>query len=100
MSSATLLLPTVRGMWERGDGGNKVFVFIRTVGTVEMDLFLWPYWRTAASLCATFNTLLSARQSHVKVHKKWGNTVGCKFKILRRNTSEAFHIYFISSIIP
>lgn len=39
MSSATLLLPTVRGMWERGGDGNKVVVFIRTVGTVEMDLF-------------------------------------------------------------
>lgn len=39
MSSATLLLPTVRGMWERGGDGNKVDVFIRTVGTVEMDPF-------------------------------------------------------------
>lgn len=37
---ATLLLPTVRGMWERGGGGNSVVVFIRTVGTVEMDPLL------------------------------------------------------------
>lgn len=40
MNSATLLLPTVRDMWERGGGGNKIVLFIRTVGTMEMDSFL------------------------------------------------------------
>lgn len=100
MNSAILLLPTVRGMWERGGGGNKVVVFIRTVGTVEMDPFLQLPWNMTVSHCVTFGTLMSARQSHVKVLKKRGNTVDCEFKILRGNTSKAFHIYFISPVIP
>jgi len=100
MNSATLLLPTVRVMWERGGGGNKAVAFIRTMGTMEMDSFLQLSWSIAVSHCITFSTLMSARQSHDKVLKKKGNIVDCEYKVLRGNTSKAFHIYFISSVIP
>lgn len=45
MNSATLLLPTVRGMWERGGGGNKIVIFIRSAGT-SMEIWT-PFFSIA-----------------------------------------------------
>lgn len=94
MNSATLLLPTVRCMWERGGGGNKAVIFIRTLGTMEMDPFLWLSCNTTASCCIAFGVLMSARQSHVKVLKIRGNTMDCEFKILEREHFERFSCVF------
>lgn len=69
MNSATLLLPTVRGMWERGGGGNKIVIFIRSAETsMEMDPFLQHRQNTTASCCVTFGPFTSGRQSQVKEH--------------------------------
>lgn len=65
---------------------------------MEMDPFLQFPWSTTVSCCITFCTLMSARQSHNKVLKKKKGKYKCK--ILRVNTSKAFHVYCIAPVIP